>query len=63
MRPEMASRAVRSFSFHYARRQYNLVADDLLRYKFLNAFDRALNELEARFNWLLSAQVCEAWAT
>ena len=44
-------------SFHYARRQYNLVHDDLLRYKYLNAFDLAMNALEAQYRWLLSPQV------
>jgi 1,4-alpha-glucan branching enzyme len=33
-------------SYHYARRQYNLVDDDLLRYKFLYAFDRAMQHLD-----------------
>lgn len=31
-----------SESFHHARRQWNLVDDELLRYKFLNNFDRAV---------------------
>ncbi|KAL0267822.1 UNVERIFIED_CONTAM: hypothetical protein PYX00_009975 [Menopon gallinae] len=39
-------------SFHYARRQWNLVDDDLLKYKFLNNFDRAMNELEEKYGWL-----------
>lgn len=39
-------------SFHYARRQYNLVDDDLLRYQFLNNFDRAMNFLEQKYHWL-----------
>ncbi|NWZ82908.1 GLGB enzyme, partial [Poecile atricapillus] len=41
-------------SYHYARRQFNLTEDDLLRYKFLNAFDRDMNKLEERFGWLAS---------
>lgn len=41
-------------SYHYARRQFNLVDDGLLRYKFLNAFDAALNHTEERFGWLPS---------
>ncbi|TPX61466.1 1,4-alpha-glucan branching enzyme [Powellomyces hirtus] len=43
-------------SFHYARRQYNLPDDKLLRYKYLNEFDRAINELEKKSHWLLSNQ-------
>jgi len=43
-------------SYHYARRQYNLVDDDLLRYKFLNRFDAAMNALESQYHWLKSPQ-------
>jgi 1,4-alpha-glucan branching enzyme len=43
-------------SFHYARRQFNLVDDQLLRYRFLNEFDSAMQHLEARFGWLASPQ-------
>ena len=39
-------------SYHYARRQFNLIKDDLLRYKFLYQFDKAMNETESKFNWL-----------
>ena len=39
-------------SYHYARRQFNLMKDDLLRYKFLYQFDKAMNETESKFNWL-----------
>lgn len=39
-------------SYHYARRQYNLVDDELLRYSYLNNFDRAMNELEEKYHWL-----------
>ncbi|KAJ1668553.1 alpha-1,4-glucan branching enzyme [Coemansia sp. RSA 1813] len=39
-------------SFHYARRQFNLVHDDLLRYKYLYRFDRAMMQLEAQYMWL-----------
>lgn len=39
-------------SYHYARRQFNLVDDELLRYKFLNNFDRAMNTLEDKYRWL-----------
>ncbi|PVU95939.1 hypothetical protein BB561_001512 [Smittium simulii] len=41
-------------SFHYARRQFNLVDDELLRYKYLYRFDKAINNLEAQYKWLTS---------
>ncbi|KAF1431617.1 1,4-alpha-glucan-branching enzyme, partial [Spheniscus demersus] len=41
-------------SYHYARRQFNLTEDHLLRYRFLNTFDRDMNKLEERFGWLAS---------
>lgn len=44
-------------SYHYARRQFNLTDDDLLRYKFLNNFDRDMNRLEERCGWLSAPQV------
>ena len=43
--------------YHYARRQFNLVDDELLRYKFLNKFDAKMNQLEAEYNWLSCSQV------
>lgn len=43
-------------SFHYCRRQWNLVDDDMLRYKFLNAFDAAMQNTETKFKWLGAAQ-------
>lgn len=39
-------------SYHYARRQYRLVDDHLLRYQYLNNFDRAMNRLEEKYHWL-----------
>lgn len=39
-------------SFLYARRQMNLPRDSLLRYQQLNAFDAAMQHLEARYHWL-----------
>lgn len=39
-------------SYHYARRQWNLVDDPALKYKYLNRFDAALNQLEQRHGWL-----------
>lgn len=41
-------------SYHHARRQWNLVDDDLLRYQFLNNFDREMNLLEEKYKWLSS---------
>ncbi|XP_059170657.1 1,4-alpha-glucan-branching enzyme-like [Physella acuta] len=43
-------------SFHYARRQFHLADDKLLRYQFLNNFDRAMIHLETKYNWLLHHQ-------
>lgn len=48
-------------SYHYARRQWNLVDDDLLRYKFLNNFDRAMNMIENKYRWLSSDQAWVSW--
>lgn len=39
-------------SYHYARRQWNLVDDELLKYKFMNNWDRAVNNLEQKYGWL-----------
>ncbi|KAI0254859.1 glycoside hydrolase [Lactifluus subvellereus] len=47
-------------SYHYARRQWNVVDDHLLRYRFLNNFDAAMNRLEMERNWLDSP---EAWVS
>ncbi|KAF8969438.1 glycoside hydrolase family 13 protein [Flammula alnicola] len=41
-------------SFHYARRQWNVVDDPMLRYKYLNNFDAAMNHLAAQYGWLES---------
>ncbi|KAF8076638.1 glycoside hydrolase family 13 protein [Lyophyllum atratum] len=43
-------------SFHYARRQWNVVDEPLLRYRYLNNFDRAMNHLAGKFGWLDSPQ-------
>ncbi|KEI36787.1 glycoside hydrolase family 13 protein [Mixia osmundae IAM 14324] len=43
-------------SFQYARRQFNLIDDKLLRYKYLYNFDAAMNNLETRYNWLSAPQ-------
>ncbi|XP_057375752.1 1,4-alpha-glucan-branching enzyme-like [Daphnia carinata] len=39
-------------SFHYARRQWNLVDNHLLKYHYLNDFDTAMNNLEEQYGWL-----------
>jgi 1,4-alpha-glucan branching enzyme len=39
-------------SFWYARRQLNLTDDHLLRYQYLNNFDRLMNLCEDRYGWL-----------
>lgn len=36
-----------NFSFHYCRRQWNLLRDKGLRYDQLNEFDKAMNKWEA----------------
>ncbi|KAK0634782.1 alpha-glucan branching enzyme [Bombardia bombarda] len=43
-------------SFWYARRQLNLTEDPLLRYQFLNNFDRSMNTTEAKYGWLHAPQ-------
>ncbi|KAK3561176.1 hypothetical protein QTP86_028364, partial [Hemibagrus guttatus] len=39
-------------SYHYARRQFNLVDTDHLRYSQLYAFDRDMNRTEDKYGWL-----------
>lgn len=43
-------------SFHYARRQWNVVDDPILRYKYMNNFDGAMQHLEDRYHWLEAPQ-------
>ncbi|KAF8332770.1 glycoside hydrolase superfamily [Cantharellus anzutake] len=43
-------------SFHYARRQFNLPDDQLLRYKYLNDFDAEMNNLDEKYGWLKAPQ-------
>lgn len=50
-------RAGNNSSYHHARRQWNLIKDDLLRYKFLNEFDKAMMHLEMKYSWLSSGPV------
>jgi 1,4-alpha-glucan branching enzyme len=49
-------RAGNNNSFWYARRQLNLTEDHLLRYKFLNDFDRGMQLTEEKYGWLHSPQ-------
>ncbi|KAL4819508.1 1,4-alpha-glucan-branching enzyme [Aspergillus spinulosporus] len=49
-------RAGNNNSFWYARRQLNLTEDPLLRYKFLNEFDRAMQLTESKYGWLHASQ-------
>lgn len=44
-------------SYHYARRQWHLVDDHNLKYKYLNNFDRAMNRAEKQYHWLSAPQV------
>ena len=46
-------------SFHYCRRQWNLVDDHSLKYRFLNNFDRDMIHLESKYNWLSNRQVSD----
>lgn len=48
-------------SYHYARRQWHLVNDELLRYRFLNNFDRAMNLAEEKYRWLCSPGGYVSW--
>jgi len=50
-----------SESYHYARRQWNLVDDETLRYKHLNNFDAAMNHLEEKFKWLSNGPAYVSW--
>ncbi|XP_048242029.1 1,4-alpha-glucan-branching enzyme-like [Haliotis rufescens] len=43
-------------SFHYCRRQWNLVDDKVLKYQFLNNFDRDMIHLEQKYGWLSHSQ-------
>ncbi|KAL4950642.1 1,4-alpha-glucan-branching enzyme [Aspergillus filifer] len=49
-------RAGNNNSFWYARRQLNLTEDHLLRYKFLNEFDRSMQLTENKYGWLHAPQ-------
>ncbi|KAG7010119.1 1,4-alpha-glucan-branching enzyme [Physcia stellaris] len=43
-------------SYNYARRQFNLPDDQLLRYKFLNEFDSKMQWTEQKYGWLHAPQ-------
>lgn len=49
-------RAGNQESYHYARRQFNLIKDDLLRYKMLFNFDCAMQQLDKQYQILSSPQ-------
>ncbi|KAA3484462.1 1,4-alpha-glucan-branching enzyme 2-2, chloroplastic/amyloplastic-like [Gossypium australe] len=44
------------WSYEKCRRQWTLVDTDHLRYKFMNAFDRAMNALDDKFSFLSSTK-------
>ena len=50
-------RAGNNNSYWYARRQWHLVDDGTLRYKHLNAFDRAMQHLDATYHLLADADI------
>ncbi len=50
-------RAGNNNSYWYARRQWSLVEDDTLRYKDLNAFDRAMQHLDATHRLLADENI------
>jgi 1,4-alpha-glucan branching enzyme len=39
-------------SYKYARRLFYLSEDETLRYKYLNLWDKAMNDLEEEYKWL-----------
>ncbi|GHJ87900.1 hypothetical protein NliqN6_4302 [Naganishia liquefaciens] len=43
-------------SFMHARRQFNLIDDNLLRYKYLYEFDKVMNNTESKYKWLSAPQ-------
>ncbi|XP_072966487.1 1,4-alpha-glucan-branching enzyme, chloroplastic/amyloplastic-like [Typha angustifolia] len=45
-----------SWTYDKCRRQWNLVDTDHLRYKYMNAFDTAMNLLDERFSFLSSTK-------
>eukprot|EP01094_Clydonella_sp_ATCC50884_P022568 TRINITY_DN5226_c0_g2_i1.p1 TRINITY_DN5226_c0_g2~~TRINITY_DN5226_c0_g2_i1.p1 ORF type:complete len:495 (-),score=196.31 TRINITY_DN5226_c0_g2_i1:1251-2735(-) len=49
-------RAGNGDSFQYARRQWSLARDPLLRYRHMGEFERRMMHLEHRFGWLAAPQ-------
>lgn len=49
-------RAGNNNSYWYARRQWNLVDDQLLRYRFLSEFDSKMQWTEDKYGWLHAPQ-------
>lgn len=54
-------RAGNGDSYHYARRQWNLIDDETLKYKFMNNWDRDVNMLEERYGWLHATPGYVSW--
>lgn len=54
-------RAGNDSSYHYARRQWNLADDQLLRYRFLSEFDSAMNKTEEKYGWLAAHPGYVSW--
>ena len=50
-------RAGNNNSYKYARRQWHLVEDETLRYKHLNAFDQAMQHLDATYRLLADENI------
>lgn len=48
-------------SYHYARRQWQLVDDELLKYKFFNNWDAAMNHTEQKYGWLAAEPGFVSW--
>ncbi|XP_062560837.1 1,4-alpha-glucan-branching enzyme [Armigeres subalbatus] len=48
-------------SYHYARRQWHLVDDQILKYRFLNEFDRAMHHTEEKYHWLNCLPAYVSW--
>uniref|UniRef100_A0A182KAN4 1,4-alpha-glucan branching enzyme n=1 Tax=Anopheles christyi TaxID=43041 RepID=A0A182KAN4_9DIPT len=48
-------------SYHYARRQWHLVDDQILKYRFLNEFDRAMHHIEEKYHWLDCLPAYVSW--
>lgn len=46
-----------AFSYQYARRQWSLVEDELLRFAGLNRFDQALQHLDENYSLLLDEKI------